>query len=330
MRIVSLIPSGTEMLGALGALDQLVGRSHECDFPAGMESLPVLTAQKTRFDPDAGVDAREIDAQVRASLEDGQSLYVLNEQLFTELVPDLVVTQDLCSVCSIDSACVQRLIEQLPNRPQLVELGAQTVEEILDEMLMLGKAIGLEDRAVHAVVDLKQRMDRAQEHINPYIDGPVVGFMEWTDPVFVAGHWTVQLIERAGGQHPMNATVILPGSGAAVGPQQAQRVAGHSIAVSPEDFAASRPEHLVIAPCGLSLEQSRAEAERLYRSCAWFRDLPAVRNNRVAVVDGNQMFNRPGPRVVDAQEFLVGWLNNCEHLIPEDFPWERFSRPAGS
>ena len=321
MRIVSLIPSGTEMLGAIGALHQLVGRSHECDFPDAVGQLPALTAQKTRFDPDAGAGARQIDAQVRASIGEGKSLYVLDEQLFTDLVPDLVVTQDLCSVCAIDSACVQRLIDQLPNRPQLIELRAQTVEEILDEMLMLGRVIGLEDNAVHAVVDLKQRMDRAQEHINPYVDGPVVGFMEWTDPVFVAGHWTVQLIERAGGQHPMNPTVILPGSGAAVGPQQAQRVAGHSIAVSPEDFAGSRPEHLVIAPCGLSLEQSRAEAERLYRSCDWFRELPAVRNHRVAVVDGNQMFNRPGPRVVDAQEFLVGWLNECTHLIPADFPW---------
>ncbi|MCA9303249.1 MAG: ABC transporter substrate-binding protein [Phycisphaerales bacterium] len=329
MRIVSLIPSGTEMLGAIGAVDMLVGRSHECDFPQGVGSLPAITAQKTRFDPDAGADAAGIDAQVRASLEGGQSLYVLDEQLFADLVPDLVIIQDLCSVCSIDSACVQRLMEQLPNRPQLIELKAQTVEEILDEMLMLGRAVGLEDRAVHAVVDLKQRMDRAQEHINPYIDGPVVGFMEWTDPVFVAGHWTVQLIERAGGQHPMNPTVILPGSGAAVGPQQAQRVAGHSIAVSNQDFAASRPEHLIIAPCGLTLEQSRAEAERLYRSCDWFRNLPAVKNNRVVVVDGNQMFNRPGPRVVDAQEFLVGWLNNCEHLIPDDFPWEAWTPAAG-
>lgn len=313
------------MLAAIGAADQLVGRSHECDFPAAVAALPILTAQKTRFDPDAGVGAGEIDSQVRAALAESESLYVLDDQLFTKLAPDLIVTQDLCSVCSIDSACVERLLDQFADRPKLVELKAQTVEQILDEMLMLGKAVGLEDRAVHVVVDLKQRMDRAQEHINPYIDGPVVGFMEWTDPIFVAGHWTVQLIERAGGQHPMNRTEILPGSGAAVGPQQAQRVAGHSIAVSVEDFAASNPEHLVIAPCGLTQEQSRAEAERLYRSCDWFRELPAVKNNRVAIVDGNQMFNRPGPRVVDAQEFLVGWLNDCEHLIPDDFPWERFS-----
>lgn len=325
MRIVSLIPSGTEMLAAIGAQQQLVGRSHECDFPLGIDELPILTTQKTSFDPDSGVGAGEIDSHVRASLAQGESLYVLDDQMFTELAPEMVVTQDLCSVCSIDSACVQELIDRLPIRPRLVELKAKTVEEILDEMLMLGKAVGLEDRAVHAVVDLKQRMDRAQEHINPYIDGPVVGFMEWTDPIFVAGHWSVQLIERAGGQHPMNRTRILPGSGAAVGPQQAQRVAGHSIAVSAEDFASSNPEYLVIAPCGLTLEQSRTEAERLYRSCAWFRELPAVKHNRVAVVDGNQMFNRPGPRVVDAQEFLVGWINDCEHLIPADFPWKRFS-----
>ncbi|MGV6813989.1 MAG: hypothetical protein ACWA5W_03150, partial [Phycisphaerales bacterium] len=111
------------------------------------------------------------------------------------------------------------------------------------------------------------------------------------------------------------------GSGAAVGPQQAERVAGHSIAVPPEIFCATMPDHLIIAPCGLTLDQALAETNRLAGETEWFSTLPAVKNNRVAVVDGHQMFNRPGPRVVDALEFLVGWLNGCEHLIPKDFPW---------
>jgi iron complex transport system substrate-binding protein len=324
MRIVSLIPSGTEILCSIGAMDLIVARSHECDHPLGITHLPVLTTQKTHFDPDSGVGAAGIDAQVRAALSSGEPLYVLDINGLVGLSPDVIVTQSLCSVCSIDAESVRAAISMLDPKPLLIELDAKSVEQIFDEMLMLGRKLGLEERAVHRVVDLKQRMDRAQEHINPYVDGPVVGFMEWTDPIFVAGHWTVQLIERAGGQHPLNRTVIMPGSGAAVGPQQAQRVAGHSIAVEPETFAESMPEYLVITPCGLTLEQAKSEADRLYATCAWFRELPAVINNRVAVVDGNQMFNRPGPRVVDAQEFLIGWLNQCEHLIPQDFPWERW------
>jgi ABC-type Fe3+-hydroxamate transport system substrate-binding protein len=190
----------------------------------------------------------------------------------------------------------------------------------MDDMLRVGRAVGRERDAMHAVVALRERADRALEHVNPYVDGPIVGFMEWTDPIFVAGHWSVQLIERAGGRHPLNETVAKPGSGAAVGPQQAERVAGHSVAVTPEIFAAVRPEVLVIAPCGLTLEQAWAETGKLAEQ-AWFRDLPAVRAGRVAVVDGNQMFNRPGPRLFDALEFLVGWLNGREDLIPDGFPW---------
>ena len=160
--------------------------------------------------------------------------------------------------------------------------------------------------------------------MNPYADGSVVGFMEWTDPIFIAGHWTVQLIERAGGSHPLNPTVPIPGSGAAVGPQQASRKAGKSIRVAPEVFCATQPHWLVIAPCGLNLDQVRQEVRTL-RAQEWFNTLPAVRSGRVALVDGSQYFNRPGPRLVDAFEFLVGWLQGRPELIPEGFAWEPLS-----
>ncbi len=324
MRIVSLIPSGTEMLGMIGALDSLAGRSHECDYPPAVESVPVLTAQKNPLSQSSPINALAIDTQVRESAALDESLYVLDAKGLAEIKPDVILTQSLCSAGSIDAQAVQSAVDAMRSTPKIIELNAKSIEAIFDEMLMLGNAIGLEDNAVHAVVALKQRMDRAQEHINPYVDGPIVGFMQWTDPIFIAGHWTVQLIERAGGQHPLNRTVILPGSGAAVGPQQAQRVAGHSIAVESQTFADSKPDYLVIAPCGVPLAQAKSETDRLFEACPWFRELPAVINNRVAIVDGNQMFNRPGPRVVDAQEFLIGWLNDCPHLIPEDFPWQQF------
>jgi iron complex transport system substrate-binding protein len=327
MRIVSLIPSGTEIIALLGAQDLLVGRSHECDFPASIESVCSLTAQNTHFDPQSGMGASEINRAVNESVDASKSLYQIDTQKLRELEPDLIITQDLCSVCSIDLDSVREVAQSLSKPAQILSLNPKTIEDILDDIYRVGQAIGFSDQAMHQVVALRQRMDRAEEHVNPYDDGPVCGFMEWTDPIYVAGHWNVQLIERAGARHPLNEAVAKPGSGAAVGPQQAERIAGHSIAVPENLFCATNPEHLVIAPCGLTLEQSIIETDRIYQETDWFSTIPAVQQNRVAIVDGNQMFNRPGPRVVDALEFMVGWLNRREHLIPTDFPWQAWSAP---
>lgn len=323
MRIVSLVPSATEILALIGAESRIVGRSHECDFPASLSGVPTLTAARTSPDPAGESPWAAVDSQVRTALDQGQALYHLDTDRLEALRPDLIVTQDLCSVCSIDLETVRSAAARMQSKPHVLALNPTTVEGILDDILALGRAIGSERAAMHAVVSLRERADRALEHVNPYTDGPVVGFMEWTDPIYVTGHWSVQLIERAGGRHPLNETVAKPGSGAAVGPQQAERIAGHSIAVDVEMFAAVRPQRLIIAPCGLTLDQAWSETQRL-AGLGWFQQLPAVKAGKVAVVDGNQMFNRPGPRVYDALEFLVGWLNDREDLIPADFPWRPF------
>ncbi len=323
MRIVSLLPSATEIAALLGAKGDLVGRSHECDFPPGFDAVPMLTAQRTS----AGT-AAAIDAQVRSSLEAGASLYTLDTQALAQLRPDVILTQDLCDVCSIDlgtvRAAAETIAESTGARPEIVSLNPQTVEDVLDDVLRVGTAIGREREAFDAVVELRGRFHTTQEYVNPYEEGPVVGFMEWTDPVFIAGHWTVQLIERAGGRHPLNETVAKPGTGMAVGPQQAERVAGKSVRVPSEAFAATRPEFLIVAPCGFDLAQTRAAVDEL-RGQDWFESLPAVQNGRVALVDGNQHFNRPGPRLAEAFEFLVGFLQQREALIPDGFPWERLA-----
>ena len=325
MRIVSLIPSGTEIVALLGASDQLIARSHECDYPPRIADLPALTAQKTRYDPDAGLDAASVDQQVASAVADNAPLYTLDQRLLAELKPDLIITQDLCSVCSIDLKSVEHIAQSIPSQPCVLSLNPKSIEDILDDIYRVGQAIGMAHQAMHEVVKLRQRMDRAEEHINPYDDGPVCGFMEWTDPIYIAGHWNVQIIERAGARHPLNEAIAKPGSGAAVGPQQAERLAGHSIAVQNEIFAATNPRYLVIAPCGLTLKQAITETNRLYRTHQWFRDLPAVNENRVMVADGNQMFNRPGPRVVDALEFMVAFINDRPQLYPAGFPAIRWS-----
>jgi len=321
MRVVSLLPSATESLVAIGGESFLVGRSHECDFPVSIIDRPALTAQK-RQAPDASSPA-EIDRQVRESLAAGQSLYDLDIKKLAELSPDVILTQDLCEVCSVDLAAVRRAAAQLPRVPEIVSLNPQTVEDVLEDLIRIGQAVGLEASAAEAAGRLRERMYQAIEHVNPFTDGPSVAFLEWTDPIFIGGHWTPQLIERAGGIHPLNPTTPVEGSGAAVGMQLAYRKAGKSIRVPSEIVAASRPDAVVICPCGVGLAETRRMAEALSRE-PWWNGLPAVKNGRVVLVDGNQYFNRPGPRLVEALEFLVGWVNNVPRVIPEGFAWERF------
>ena len=337
-RVVSLLPSATEILGRVGGIGMLVGRSHECDraeglSPGDLSDVPVLTGQRTGYDPAAGVGSAEVDAQVRAALGASESLYTLDAALLEELAPDVILTQDLCEVCSIDLATVRGVAKRLgekagragSGRPEVIALSPETIEGVFDDHLAVGRAVGLEAEAARAVFELRSRWISAESFVNPYTEGPVVGFLEWTDPLYVAGHWSAQMIERAGGRHPLNECVPRENMGAAAGMQAGQRVAGRSIRVPPEAFCATRPEYLVICPCGLTLDQAWAETEKLRDRVGWWADLPAVRSGRVAVVDGNQMFNRPGPRLVDAFEWLTGWLNGRDELVPAGFPVRLFA-----
>lgn len=343
MRVVSLLPSATEIIDALGGRSLLVGRSHECDLPPhipvpgaasatqhppaerspalGIDHLPVLTAARTTY-----VSAAQVDRDVRralASSSDGTNaaptLYSLDADLLARLRPDVILTQDLCHVCSIDLAAVRRVAESLSPRPQVVSLNPMTVEGVLDDVLTVGRAVGLLPQAEALVVRLRERMYAAQECVNPYDDGPSVAFIEWTDPIFVGGHWTPQLIERAGARHPLNPTIPIPASGAAAGPIGVTlRAAPPSRVVTLDDLLASRPDAVIVCPCGLTLDQTKAEFARSPLRDALEQLTPRP---RLALVDGNQMFNRPGPRLVDALEWLVGWLHERPDLVPAGFPW---------
>lgn len=324
LRVVSLLPSATELLLAVtGGVHtprvELVGRSHECDWPEDPElaAVPALTGQKTRFETSA-----QIDAAVRSRLEVGESLYTLDAARLTALRPDVILTQDLCEVCSIDLGTVRAVAAAMAPglRPEIVSLNPTTFEGVFDDLLAAGHAIGMDDRALRVTVGLRDRVYRAEEYVNAFLDGPNVAFLEWTDPIFIGGHWTPQLIERAGARHPLNPSVPIEGAGAGAGPiGQTLRAAGRSVRVPEDVLAASRPEALIVCPCGLSLEQAWAETARLSER-PWWPDLPAVRAGRVAVVNGSQMFNRPGPRLVDAFEWLVGWVNGRPELTPKGFP----------
>lgn len=323
MRVVSLLPSATEILAHIGGDSLLVGRSHECDHPPSASVIPVLTASRTRFTTSRAVD-REVSAMIGGGGDTATSLYHLDSDRLRDLRPDLILTQDLCAVCSIDLDTVRAAIADLHPRPEVVSLNPASFEDVLDDMMRIGAAIDREGPARDAVVRLRERFHSAADHVNAYTEPERVLFMEWTDPVYVGGHWTPQLIERAGGDHTLNPTRPIEGSGAGSAAQGAFRVAGPSRRVSEEEIVESAPQAVVIAPCGLSLEVVRREARTLMER-SWFQSLPGVRGGRVALVDGNQMFNRPGPRLVDAFEFLVGFLQRTPALIPVGFPWEAMS-----
>lgn len=262
---------------------------------------------------------------VREALGAGRPLYTLDTGRLALLRPDVILTQDLCSVCSIDRAEVDRVATGLSPRPEVVSLNPHSFEDVLEDVLRIGGAVGLEENARRELVRLRERFFRAADHVTPYLDGPVVAFLEWTDPLFVGGHWTPQLIERAGGRCPLNPTSPMEGAGAGEGAQGAHRVAGPSRRVDVEELVASRPDAVIVGPCGVGLE-GRAGVGALaaaLRERAWWRELPAARTGRVALVDGNQMFSRPGPRLVDAYEWLVGWLNDRPEVIPPGFPWRK-------
>jgi ABC-type Fe3+-hydroxamate transport system substrate-binding protein len=316
-RIVSLLPAASEILALLGLGDRLVGRSHECDHPASVSRVPVLTRPRP-----LGVSPVEIDRAVRDASASARALFDLDAEALAGLKPDLIITQDLCRVCSVDLAVVRRVAATLSPAPGIMSLSPTTLEGVLDDVLRVGEAAGVMDEAARVVVALRERLFAAGEYVNPFDEGPSVAFLEWTEPLYVGGHWIPQMIERAGGRHPLNPTVAKDDAGGAIGPQMAERVAGKSVVVTAQAFGQSEPGWIIAAPCGVPLPEAVCMTRAL-ASHDWFRATPAYRARRVAVVDGNQMFARPGPRLVDAFEFLVGLLNGRPELIPPGFPWAR-------
>ena len=319
MRVVSLVPSATESLCLVGGEGFLVGRSHECDFPASIADRPALTSQRTAFTTSA-----EVDREVSAALGKGQSLYHLDVDRLRKLRPDVILTQDVCSVCAVDLETVRGAAAEMDPEPRVLSLNPESFEDVLDDLVRIGRAVCLDEQAQRAVVSLRDRFFSAADFVNPYEEPPRVVFLEWVDPPYAAGHWTAQLVERAGGSHPLNPTTALANAGAGAGAQMAHRAAGASVRVTGGAIAAAGGEALIVCPCGLDLERTRREVGAIAGE-EWFRTMPAVREGRVALVDGSQMFNRPGPRLVDAYEWLVWWLGamRCDALRArvEGFPW---------
>jgi len=289
MKIASLVPSATEMLFALGLGGDVVGVTHECDFPPAAASLPHLTATVL---PE-GLDAGEIDAAVKEVVGEGRALYSLDEELLAELAPDLIVTQAVCEVCAVSYEDVVAVAARLPKQPQVLQQDPSRLGEVLEDITRLGAAAGIEERAGEVRAGLEARLELVRTAVEA-AERPRVLALEWLDPPFLGGHWVPEMIEIAGG-----ADVIgVPGQ--------------KSPQVEWERLRELDPEVIVAMPCGWYLDDSRAQ------TLAHRKQLNVLGAERVFAVDAASTFSRPGPRLVDGVELLA-------HLFHPD----RVEPPAG-
>lgn len=324
-RIVSFLPSATEISCALGLADSIVGITHECDYPPEIKSKPVVVRNVL---PIERMSQSEIDRAVAERMREGLSLYQIDEALLRTLAPDLILTQNLCQVCAPSGNEVSQVIKALPHAPEILWLTPQSLAEIFDNVRDLGAATGRVAEAAALVEACEVRLNKLEARLNDYRavpkrfvsalslanglspdasyeprNPPRVFCMEWLDPVYASGHWVPELVKLAGGVDELS------------------RERGESVRVSWDDIAAYAPEVLVIMPCGFNLQQTMKQIWSVFglqRSDAArrFFELPAVKNGRVYAVDANSYFARPGPRVVEGAELLARLIH------PEAFAGE--------
>jgi iron complex transport system substrate-binding protein len=287
LRIVSLIPSATEIVAALGFEDALVGRSHECDFPRGVVRLPVCTEPKIRLDGTSS----DIDRQVKSVVEASLSVYRVFTDQLEALRPDVIVTQSQCEVCAVSLQDVEQAVCSLvSSKPKIVSLEPNRLADVWLDIARVAGGLGAQERGQALVADLQARLESVQSATRRLETRPTVACIEWTEPVMAAGNWMPELVDMAGG-------VNLFGEAGC-----------HSPWLQWEDLIERDPDVIVILPCGFDLERTRIESAPLQRRAGW-TELRAVRSGRVYVTDGNQYFNRPGPRLVESLEILAEILH---------------------
>jgi iron complex transport system substrate-binding protein len=286
VRTVSMLPAATEIVGALGLMDDLVAVSHECDYPEEANHRPRITHCEIYG---RGLPSAEIDRWVSERRRSGDSLYSIDETKMGELSPDLILTQRLCDVCAPAYGSVAALAAALPSRPRVVNLEPRSLRDILCCIADVATAMGHADRAAEVCRGLERRVATVVRRVKG-LPRLTTFVMEWADPIFNAGHWTPELVRLAGG------TPVLSPEGA------------DSVRVSWEDLRASDPEVLVIACCGHSVERTKRDLPILEALPGW-RSVRAVRSGRVHLANGSAYFSRPAPRVVDTLELLAGMLH---------------------
>lgn len=293
MRIVSLLPSATEIICSLGLADSLVGVSHECDYPAQVLELPKVT---TSFIPEAA-SSKEIDALVRERLKTSKALYSLNQSALQSLKPDFIITQALCDVCAVAEEEVRAVVCKLPGTLQVINLAPMTLAQVFESMLQVGRAVGKEQHAISVVKAYQKRVDEVVLRTKQMASKPRLVFLEWLDPPFSSGHWTPELIAMAGGVELLGKAGV------------------PSRTLKWQEVADANPEMLFIAACGFAVERTMQDLPVLEKVMMQ-KEFASLRLDNIFVADGSQYFNRPGPRLVDSLEILAHAIDPIIHPLP--------------
>jgi len=283
MRVVTLIASATEIVCALGCRDQLVGRSHECDFPPDVRDLPALTEPK--FPVDGA--SYDIDQRVKAIIQEGTAVYRVFADRLAELDPDVIVTQDQCEVCAASLSDVEQALCDWTGRPmRIVSLQPNALADIWGDIRKVAGALGIDGQGEALVSDLRKRMTAVQAQATAQAERPRVACIEWVDPLMAAGNWVPELVEMAGGENLFG------------------EAGKHAPWMTWDELAQADPDVILVLPCGYDIARTLQDMPILEAKPGW-RDLRAVREGRVVIADGNQYFNRPGPRVAESLEIMA-------------------------
>jgi iron complex transport system substrate-binding protein len=308
-RIVSLIASATEIVCALGFERQLVGRSHECDYPPSVKRLPQLTAPKL----DIAATSGEIDRQVKQLVQEALSVYRVDAEALAGLQPTHIITQTQCEVCAVSLKDVEAAVcEIVSTRPQIVALEPNALEDVWRDIRRVALALDAQERGEALISNLRQRMEAIQNRSRSIINRPTVACVEWIEPLMAAGNWMPELVEMAGGRNLFG------------------QAGKHSPWMTWDELVASNPEVLFVSPCGFDIRRTLEEMVWLRQHPEWDQ-LSAVQSGRVFIADGNQYFHRPGPRLAESLEILAemlhpqafhfghegaGWIHDTEQISP--------------
>jgi iron complex transport system substrate-binding protein len=292
MRIISLLPSATEIVCSLGLSGNLVGRSHECDYPPEVTRLPSLTAP--RFNPEGA--SAEVDRRVKSIVENALSVYRVDADQLAALRPDVIVTQSQCEVCAVSERELGAALAQSMGgaTPAVVSMTAKSLQGVFDDIVRAASVLGVEQSGAEVVRSLKQRINRIAQRAAGAQLRPSLATVEWIDPLMSGGNWMPELVELAGGRNLFG------------------QAGSHSPWIDLQQLAEANPDAILVSPCGFGIDRSLQELSALTRNPGW-DDLSAVKGSRVFVADGNHYFNRPGPRLVESLEILA------EILHPELF-----------
>jgi iron complex transport system substrate-binding protein len=291
MRICSLLPSATEVIASLGLGDELVGISHECDYPPSIRHLPIMVEPVI---PPQGLTSADIDTHVRQLVASGQRLYRLNDQLLRQAQPELILSQDLCHVCAITPDQLQDAIGSMPRQPTILTLNPSSVLDVIDDVVRIGDAACRAAEGHRLAAHLHDRLDAVHRRLKTISHRPRVACIEWLSPLYVAGHWVPEMVQRAGGLD----VLAQPGSPSRV--------------VTWDEILAAAPDVLLVMPCGFSVEKTHAELLQLMQHPDQWRLSPALAEHTY-LVDASSYFSRPGPRLIDGIELLATILHPSDH-----------------